>query len=298
MPKRTAKFVSAIFASILAGTTLTSISRGETVAVDSCLTSPKGETPQGSHWYYRIEHGSKRQCWYLREEGERLSQAAPQNILPPARPTALPAEPPSRRSVSNAHAELPPQTNRDDGPNTVLPAAPAGSGDMTRTGALNARASSALVGSRWPEPAAAGVSPTSTPRPATIDLAANAPTIAAPETTVVAAPLANADPSSRNQPVANQILLAAIAGSMMLAGVMGALVTRFGRRRRRRRAAVRFRRGPMRETTDGDRIVRPDQPGRKALKRRPQFARGISETRIPNDGTAELYSRFSGRART
>ena len=298
MPKRTAKFVSAIFASILAGTPFTTISRSETVAADNCLTSPKGETPPGSHWYYRIEHSTKRHCWYLREEGEGVSQASPQNILPPAKPATPQAEPPSQRSVANARAELPPQTNRDGGPNAVQPAAPAGFGDTVRAGASNAHTSSTIVASRWPDPA--GASPVSAPRLGTTNLAANAPTnsVAVPETAVAAAPLANADPSPRNQQVANPILLAAIVGSLMLASIMGALVSRFGRRRKPRRAPARFRRGPVWEATRDDRVVLSDHPARNGLRRRPQFARGVSETRVHGDGTAEFYSRLSERART
>ena len=39
-------------------------------AADSCLSAPKGATPAGSHWYYRIDRVTKRQCWYLREESD------------------------------------------------------------------------------------------------------------------------------------------------------------------------------------------------------------------------------------
>jgi hypothetical protein len=298
MPKRTAKFVSAIFASIIAGTAFTTISHSETVVADNCLTSPKGETPAGSHWYYRIDHSTKRHCWYLREEGEGVSQASPQNIQPPAKPAAPQAEPPSQRSVVNARAELAPQTNRDGAPNAVLPAAPAGLGDAVRAGASNAHSSSAVVASRWPDPA--GASPTSAPRLGTTNLAANAPTdsIAAPEAAVATAPLTNVDPSPRNQQVANPILLAAIIGSLMLASAIGAIVSRFGRRQRPRRAPARLRRRSMWETTDDNRIALSDHPARNALRRRPQFARGTGETRVPSDGTVEFYSRSSGRART
>ena len=67
MPSRTAKFVSAIFASVLAGIPLATISHGATPAADDCLSGPKDQAPQGSHWYYRIEHATKRHCWYLKE---------------------------------------------------------------------------------------------------------------------------------------------------------------------------------------------------------------------------------------
>ena len=50
-------------------------------AADSCLSAPKGATPAGSHWYYRIDRVTKRQCWYLREESDtaddKFARAAP-----------------------------------------------------------------------------------------------------------------------------------------------------------------------------------------------------------------------------
>ena len=50
-------------------------------AADSCLSAPKGATPSGSHWYYRIDRVTKRQCWYLREESDtaddKFARAAP-----------------------------------------------------------------------------------------------------------------------------------------------------------------------------------------------------------------------------
>src|SRR5258708_16534167 len=76
MATRIAKFASAIFASLLAGATITIITSSFAHAAGDCQTEPGSETRQGQHWYYRIEHGTKRHCWYLREEGERDEQAA------------------------------------------------------------------------------------------------------------------------------------------------------------------------------------------------------------------------------
>ena len=134
MPNRTAKFVSAIFASVLAGASLVAISPDAAPAADDCLAAPKAETPEGSHWYYRIDHATKRHCWYLREEGEKLSQAAPPNSSGSAKPVAAKAQIPLQPSVADAHAELPAQTsiepaNRNNGLVPALPADPAVSED-------------------------------------------------------------------------------------------------------------------------------------------------------------------------
>jgi hypothetical protein len=107
MSNRAAKFVSAIFASLLAGAPLTTVSYS---AADDCLSGPKDETPEGSHWYYRIDRATKRHCWYLREQiGKPLQITAP--ISPPSvKPVSPKAEATPQRSIANARAELPPQT--------------------------------------------------------------------------------------------------------------------------------------------------------------------------------------------
>src|ERR1035438_5058536 len=132
MPNRTAKFASAIFFSFLAGASLAIISHGAARAADDCLSAPKDETPEGSHWYYRIDHATKLHCWYLRAEGERLSQAAPANSSRATNPIAPKPETPAQRSIADAHAELPAQTTiestrHNDAPVFTIPAeAPVG----------------------------------------------------------------------------------------------------------------------------------------------------------------------------
>ena len=175
MPNRTAKFVSAVFASVLAGISFTTASHSATPAADDCLSAPNDQTPEGSHWYYRIERGTKRHCWYLREEGEKVSQSAPSNAAPSAKPIAPKAEPPIRGSVANARAELPSASARDaadsSAATTPQPAAtglnaisPAASRPLT---APAAGVPPPLIASRWPEPSSAN--PSANPAPAAAD---------------------------------------------------------------------------------------------------------------------------------
>ena len=56
-------------------------------AADDCITKPNATPPQGSHWYYRTERSTQRQCWYLKPEGEKVRASVDQ-------PTAA-AQPPS-----------------------------------------------------------------------------------------------------------------------------------------------------------------------------------------------------------
>ena len=102
MPNRTAKFASAIFAGLLAGTPLTTSSHG--AAAEECLSGPNDKAPGDGHWYYRIDRATKRHCWYQREGGEKLS---PSNSAASAPPIAAKPAPAALRSVADAHAELP-----------------------------------------------------------------------------------------------------------------------------------------------------------------------------------------------
>jgi hypothetical protein len=292
MPRRTVKFVSAILAGILAGTALATTSRGETVAPDDCLSTPKGETPQGAHWHYRIEHGTKRHCWYLRQEGERLSQASPQNILPPVKPpapAAAPANPAPQRPLADARAELQPQPNRDDALTAAAPTAAVPANEVARLDGSGASASSAVLATRWPEPAA---SPPASPQTVQSDQAANMPA----DSTVSPAPVdaavipADADSSSYAER-GIMPLLVAILGAFTLGA---AIIFNFGRPRRRQPRKVRVRRGPIWETTDDDRIVLSDHPGTNAHLRRPRFARGSGEA---EDRKSESHRRQPRRAR-
>jgi len=302
MPNRTAKFVSAVFASVLAGASLTTISHGETVAADNCLSGPKGETPPGSHWYYRIEQSTKRHCWHLREEDDRQAApqtlAASQNILPSAKPPAPQANPATQRSVDNARAELPPQTNRNEEPNTAWPAVAQGVTDTSRANATDATAGSAVVASRWPE--SSGVSPASSPRSTPRNLADNepaSPTVrSAPPVAVVTH--ATADASSQNQTGPIPRWFVAVVGPVAFGSIAASLFFKFGRSRNQRRRAVRARRRPVWEQTDDDRIELSDYPDADVIPRRPQFARGIDQASRPQDRMAEFLSPMSRRAPT
>jgi hypothetical protein len=88
-------------------------------AADDCLAEPNGPTPQGQHWYYRIDHANNgRQCWYLRAETGAVpktsrqtepnsSKAMAQAIPAPTRPTAPAAEKLLKENTAPAAAPIP-----------------------------------------------------------------------------------------------------------------------------------------------------------------------------------------------
>jgi hypothetical protein len=134
MVNRAGIIVSAIIVGAVVGIPASALARdaADVVTPDSglaagstptdCLTTPSREQPQGQRWFYRLEPGTNRRCWYLRDNvPERASQAAmprantpqstSQTFPPPPPGAATPGQrpfakyPQASRSVSNARAE-------------------------------------------------------------------------------------------------------------------------------------------------------------------------------------------------
>ncbi len=264
MPNRTAKFVSALIASFLAGALLTTASYGAADPADECLSGPKGQTPQGSHWYYRIDHATKRHCWYLADQREPLSQTAASNSSASAKPPQQEAEAAMQTSVANAHAELPTQ-NPVELTNRSAEIAPASSANAFRnevhangTTAISTQPS--LVASRWPDSYSA--EPSTNPEPSKNDpgTAANPASQTQPTSVLADGQLAAADLSSQTPPYSLRTQLAALMGVLALAGVMGTVIFKFGGSRQPQPNQIRKQRGPIWESTDDDRIVLSRQP--------------------------------------
>jgi hypothetical protein len=274
MPNRTAKFLSTIVAGCLAGAALTGVSHGETPApdADECLSGPKGQAPSGNHWYYRIERGTKRHCWYLGPQRDARAQATPANQSAPANqaapgnaasivpakavPSATPAPPKADAAMSgtvvNARAELTaPQARGAQEANAagqVSSATPAGTPSADNgAGAMGANpdAQQSPIAARWPdqlaanEPDAAEPATDNSAAGAQTQLAAppppNTPVAAAPVAAAVAAgaPLADTEDSSAKESGSIQTLLIVIAGALALAGLAGSAIVRFSGRWRR-----------------------------------------------------------------
>jgi hypothetical protein len=315
MPNRTAKFVSAIVVSVLAGTSLAAISSNPARAADDCLAAPNAETPSGSHWYYRIDRATKRHCWYLRAEGEALSQTSAPDASAPAKPVAPTAAAPMQRSVADARAELPPKMNlepsqRNGGLAPAMPANPAVAEDSKAT-APGANAAQSVVASRWLDPSA--MSSTLSLQPAPAQTAANAPpepqtdpsqsdsaqpdsspsdAAAAPPPAAAVVPLAAAD-SSQGLPASLPMLLAVMTGALALAGITASLVLKFGGSRRTARSRVpRDRIWGLVDDDGGS--ARPDAD---IIPRRPHFPRDLDQPGEPNDRAARFYAQLSKQAR-
>jgi hypothetical protein len=297
MPNRTAKFVSAIIASLLAGAAFATISHGTADAADECLAGPKGETPEGSHWYYRIDRVTKQHCWYLRGENEKLSQAAPPATAWPARPVTTKPETTMQRSVADARAEFSAQPQFEQPKRGDEPAVLADTATRDNYGAAplpGAATLESVVASRWPDSSAA-MAPTE-PAPVKPDVvAAVSPPARAPPPTVIAARAA-ADASSEAPTYSVKMQLAALTAALALAGLLASVIFKFAGPKRPAPANLRARRGAgtIWEPTDDDRIVL--EAGAPA--RRSGFARKVDRRGNADERIAQFFSQLSRRAPT
>lgn len=307
MPKRAAKFVSAIFASLLASSPLVTVSHSAPAEADKCLTGPKGPTPAGSHWYYRIDRATKRQCWYLGEEKEKVSRAAPETSSPAANPASPPTSArTSSSSIANARAELPsPQSRVDQAPSVFTeqrtPATIAGAispENDQRANAGDAGAQGSVVATRWPE--LADLSTPAIPGPSTDSSATSAPANstaaptlynAEPPAAVAALPLVAANTSSTENPSDQvQRLLIAILGALALAGLLASVIFRFGRRRR---TAIRIERRVNWDAVRTDRPSLSDEARSVRAMRDLDFPHEPRDANVPNERIEQMLARLA-----
>jgi hypothetical protein len=292
MPARTAKFVSAIFASILAGIPLATVSHGATPAADDCLSGPKDPAPNGSHWYYRIDHATKRQCWYLKDE--KPSQSAAANSSPSAKPASPSAETTTQRSIADAHAELPAQAateqpKRGDG----LARATAADATIATPAAETQRSA---VASRWPEQSGTGSSTVPPSTAPNSDAAAPPDPDATPSAAPAAVAFAAADSLPEKQPGSIQTLLLVILGALALAGLIGSAVFRFGNLRWIGRRTIQVDRQAIWETANIHRRSPPVDLDSGARIRRDDIPRELRAADDPNGRIEEMLARLARSA--
>jgi hypothetical protein len=258
MMSRATKFASAISVGVVVSAPFATIPLRTVEAAEECLTGPKEGAPPGQHWYYRIERGTKRHCWYLHGETETSSHAA---LSRRARREATVAsgksEPASTRATSDAHAELGLPQNRVETdqqvPQQTLTASadPKGAGQVQPDN-VSDESPQSLVASRWPVPegvpfpaieppnsssfAVASATPDAKPDASTdTDLTPKAPPVA----------LTSAETHAMGAPTALEMLLLATFGAITISGFAGSSLYLFARMRRRPRSHASLSRGPQ-----------------------------------------------------
>lgn len=302
MSNRAAKFVSAVFASILAGT-LAPVPLGAVPAADDCLSAPNAPVSDGSHWYYRIDRATKRHCWYVREQGEKASLSHARSFRS-ARSSGPQAETAPQRSIADAHAELSPQSRveppiRTDAPVAAMQAEASAAEPRQPAPADALVQQPSVVGSRWPDPSAVTsrvaaaetqntVSATRTDSPAP-RLASNS--AAAPMPAIAETPPTPVERAPHDQSRSIPMLLGAIAAASALAAIIASIVLKFGAAGRQ----PRVRRAINWERSDDARFAISDRSDAHLPSRRGGIERDPDRAET-NRRIAEAFSQLTGRA--
>jgi hypothetical protein len=251
-------------------------------AADECLSGPKGAAPKGSHWHYRVDRATRKNCWYVRAEGKQRPSTS--SAAAPALPQV---ETPLQPSVANARAEAGPVSSGPSG-GAPEPAPFAAPGSVADEGAAAAGDGQSTVASRWLDqpseiPNASG------PAPAASDATANS--AAQPATASPAAAEIRSAASSATFPPLLLVILGALA---IAAGVTGVIV-RF--RAAGRDEADDFRREPEApwDVTETGATIRSPLLASEAAITQNQPARARHEAVIP-DEVMRLLSTLSKEA--
>lgn len=236
MRNRTTTFVSAILVSSLAGFAIATASHQAAFAADTCLAGPKDATPAGSHWYYRVERGTKRHCWYLGDQRGKTSQAASARPPTSAKADLAQAAPPLQPTAANARAEFIGSPANNDSANASPAAQPAPAPDSIptdssqHTAPQGADAQPATVTSRWPDPSSNrpynNLAPHLAAKSNNDAQPAAQRTVPSPAPSI--APRVAGDPAPRSSSYSIPTLLVGLAGALALAGLLGFAVVRFG----------------------------------------------------------------------
>jgi hypothetical protein len=279
MTNRMGNSVAAILIGALASVPLVVATNGVARATEACLSGPKGTAPKGSHWYYRIDHATNRNCWYVRAEGEKPAPSQNSSVSPASSQAETPLQP----SVADARAEANPA---DIGQSNAVAAEPAPSAATTSQGvdAPAADSGQSPVSSRWLDHAGADTITGSRPKPDDSGTSLN-PAAAVP----LAA--ANARPAA---PSVSTLFLV-IVGAVALAALFAGLIFRFGSGRREDRQDLDREQCAPWDAVDVGATIRSPPLATEVPTPRPGPAAARHEAVIP-DEIVQLLSRLSKEA--
>ena len=314
MSNRSVKFAPALLAGVVAGASLATVTdlRAQVIAAeaatpatqaaaDSCLSAPKGATPSGNHWYYRIDRVTKRQCWYLREESDAADDKFARAAPPASAPLVGSAAGTGFAAATNDH----PQVDRRRACRMDLPATPRRAKFARQSRANGSRpplhlpcriarapampnvlAPAPLASMRWNDaPATRASANPGDLQTAAAGTPANQPPqaeeVQQPAADQVAPTAAEAAPA---KPTASlQKLLLVMAAALALAGLTVSAIVRIGRMRARR--AIRRKRRAMWDTAKTKTSRRSPQPMFHDEDARLRRTEGVYNPRVPQDRT-------------
>ncbi len=325
--------VSIISITSASGNPATPTSGSAANAADECLAAPKATTPAGAHWYYRVEKGTKRKCWYLGDAGgktKKTTAEAPassgtteEGASPPTKITPATKQEASKKSiqksVANARAELTvgspdedPSLAETTWPPMPGPSASADVRNDNQTAAMQPATETANkqgwnVATRWPEPAAASASDQSAaaiPQPAqpapalTAERLATAATPApkpAPATTTGAASPQpqQSTAAAETEGMSIRIMPSILVGVLALAAILGPLLFKYFRPKPREDERTYGQRRPIWDLNVSSETLVQDNPLLPASARR--FAHNLPEPLVLDD-TADEIEQLLARA--
>jgi hypothetical protein len=230
-----AKLASAVLIGLAANVCTIAMPGGGARAADSCITEPKPENAQGKHWYYRLERGTGRHCWYLRGEDEASARTPSVEPVAAAKPAPQTAGMAPSRSLSDARAEFAPKARVDDANAAASrsvwpdPSAPAATTTGIGPGAPSGAVSNSQVTTQWPQ---AAPSPALEASPMVAD--------AQPGEQVSATQAAPAGTPIMREVGSLQKLVLVAFGALALAGITGSTVYRLAGARGRNRQQQRW----------------------------------------------------------
>jgi hypothetical protein len=168
-----------------------------------CLSGPKGAAPVGSHWYYRVDRATKKNCWYVRAESSRSAAAASSLQHSPQ------SETPLQPAVADARAEV-----IADSAGPAAPATPPTDQAQASNSATTANPPT-TVAARWLDQPDADTADTSSASPG--DVAASPS--AAPAVPAAPAAVRSAQPSG-GVPTLLFVIVGALAAAAAVAGML------------------------------------------------------------------------------
>jgi hypothetical protein len=232
MKFRAAKFVVAAIASIVSSANLAAAPDNTEQPADTCLTSPRDYTPPGTRWRYRMERGSGRRCWFLKDDTEKAaSKDSEPATAATEEPAAAPPAPPRKksatpRSVSNAHAEFsraPVEQDARPAPAQGAPAPaanPAVADNNQSSAAKSANMLAPAAVTRWPDPMATVNSAANPPAPAAAPADQSTEARPAPATKPQVMPRAVPPMPASEKPMSWPMLITIIAGGLSVLAVL------------------------------------------------------------------------------
>ncbi|CAN5280182.1 hypothetical protein BH10PSE10_BH10PSE10_21160 [soil metagenome] len=327
MSNRTAIVASAVIAGCVSIFSITSLSvntaraatddapaaseEAPAAKADECLAGPKGTTPAGAHWYYRIQKGAGRKCWYLGDEGAKVKKPAETASSPAAEEDAPPPKKkPMQKSVANARAELTTGSTDEDPALAAStwpplpPSADAAVRDDNQTASIQPSPQPAApqgwdIASRWPEPkttASADNQPNTVAQPApalTPDRLVMATATPAPTATPVAAAQPDkaahtGDASPDDATFSIRIMLSVLVCALALAAIIGPMIFKYIRPRPRKDDRAYYgQRRPIWDMDTPHETVRQDNP-RSMSRTYGHYVDAPPEPRVLDEAVDEL----------